>query len=133
MTTYPGLPGPKVDAFLTREDSRDHYDAGTEFHIGQIDMVSNTGTYLDTPFHRFPDGFDLADLDLAAMTGVPGICLRVDVQEITADLVHGLDGNGKALLLATGWDRYWRTDMYGDAVGCCRMGVYLLPPRSVTT
>jgi kynurenine formamidase len=115
MTTYPGLPGPMVGAFLTRESSRDHYDAGTEFHIGQIDMVGNTGTYLDTPFHRFPDGFDLADLDLASVAGVPGVCLRVDVQEITADLVDGPDLSGRALLLATGWDRHWRTEMYGDA------------------
>jgi arylformamidase len=115
MTTYPGLPGPKVGAFLTRESSRDHYDAGTEFHIGQIEMVGNTGTYLDTPFHRFPDGFDLADLDLASVAGVPGVCLRVEVQEITADLVDGLDVDGRALLLATGWDRHWRTDVYGDA------------------
>jgi arylformamidase len=114
MTTYPGLPGPKVGAFLTRESSRDHYDAGTEFHIGQIEMVGNTGTYLDTPFHRFPEGLDLADLDLASVAGVPGVCLRVDVQEITADLVDGVDVSGRALLLASGWDRHWRTDMYGD-------------------
>jgi kynurenine formamidase len=114
MTTYPGLPGPKVDAYLTREDSRDHYEAGTEFHIGQIEMVGNTGTYLDTPFHRFPDGFDLADLDLASVAGIPGMCIRADVQEVTADLVDDLDLRGKALLLATGWDRHWRTDTYGD-------------------
>jgi len=115
MTTYPGLPGPKVDAFLTREDSRDHYETGTEFHIGQIELVGNTGTYLDTPFHRFTDGFDLADLDLGSVAGVPGICIRADVQEIAADLVDGLDVSGKALLLSTGWDRHWRTEMYGDS------------------
>jgi len=83
MTTYPGLPGPEIGAFLTRESSRDHYDQGTEFHIGQIEMVGNTGTYLDTPFHRFSDGYDLADLDLAVVAGVPGVCLEVDVQEVT--------------------------------------------------
>ncbi len=114
MITYPGLPGPKVDAYLTRESSRDHYEAGTEFHIGQIEMVGNTGTYLDTPFHRFPDGFDLADLDLGSVAGIPGMCIRTEVQEITADLVDDLDVGGKALLLATGWDRHWRTDTYGD-------------------
>ena len=115
MTTYPGLPGPKVGAHLTREDSRDHYEAGTEFHIGRIEMVGNTGTYLDTPYHRFPDGFDLADLDLGSVAGVPGICIQTDAQEITADLFDDLALRGKALLLATGWDRHWRTDMYGDA------------------
>ncbi len=114
MVTYPGLPGPKIDAFLTREDSRSHYDAGTEFHIGSIEMVGNTGTYLDTPFHRFPDGFDLADLDLSSVAGVRGVCVRTDDPEITADVVAGLDLTGKALLLATGWDRYWGSNTYGD-------------------
>jgi arylformamidase len=115
MTTYPGLPGPTVGAHLTREGSRDHYEAGTEFHIGQIEMVGNTGTYLDTPFHRFPDGFDLAHLDLGSVAGVPGICIRIEGQEVTAEMVDALEVRGKALLLATGWDRHWRTDMYGDA------------------
>ncbi len=60
MITYPGLPGPVISPFMTREASREHYVAGTEFDIGRIEMVANTGTYLDTPFHRFADGFDLA-------------------------------------------------------------------------
>lgn len=114
MVTYPGLPGPTIDAFLTREDSRSHYDAGTEFLIGRIEMVGNTGTYLDTPFHRFPDGFDLADLDLSSVAGVPGVCVRTDGAEITAEAVADLDVAGKALLLATGWDRHWGSDAYGD-------------------
>ena len=114
MTTYPGLPGPEIGAFLSREDSRDHYDPGTEFLIGIIEMVGNTGTYLDTPFHRFADGYDLATLDLKSVAGVPGICLRVDVEEINSDHVADLDVAGKALLLATGWDRHWGTDAYGD-------------------
>lgn len=115
MVTYPGLPGPKVDAFLSREDSRSHYDEGTEFHIGRIEMVGNTGTYLDTPYHRFPDGFDLAELELDSVAGLPGICVEAGQQEITADVVADLDVAGKALLLATGWDRHWGTESYGDS------------------
>lgn len=115
MVTYPGLPGPKVDAFLSREDSRSHYDEGTEFHIGRIEMVGNTGTYLDTPYHRFPDGFDLAALELDSVAGLPGICVEAGQQEITADVVADLDVAGKALLLATGWDRHWGTESYGDS------------------
>lgn len=115
MVTYPGLPGPKVDAFLSREDSRSHYDEGTEFHIGRIEMVGNTGTYLDTPYHRFPDGFDLAELELDSVAGLPGICVEAGHQEITADVVADLDVAGKALLLATGWDRHWGTESYGDS------------------
>lgn len=115
MVTYPGLPGPKVDAFLSREDSRSHYDEGTELHIGRIEMVGNTGTYLDTPYHRFPDGFDLAALELDSVAGLPGICVEAGQQEITADVVADLDVAGKALLLATGWDRHWGTESYGDS------------------
>lgn len=115
MVTYPGLPGPKVDVFLSREDSRSHYDEGTEFHIGRIEMVGNTGTYLDTPYHRFPDGFDLAELELDSVAGLPGICVEAGQQEITADVVADLDVAGKALLLATGWDRHWGTESYGDS------------------
>ena len=65
MLTYPGLPGPEISDHMTREDSRSHYSPGTEFHIGRISMVANTGTYVDTPFHRFPDGADLAAVPLS--------------------------------------------------------------------
>ena len=76
MVTYPGLPGPVLSAHLTREASRERYAPGVEFHIGHISMVGNTGTYLDTPFHRFPDGWDLADLDLDAVAAVPGLLVQ---------------------------------------------------------
>lgn len=114
MVTYPGLPGPQITAFLTREGSRDHYDPGTEFHIGSIDMVGNTGTYLDTPFHRYEGGYDLADLDLASVAGVPGICVRAEGPVITTEHLTGIDVADKAVLLCTGWDRHWGTERYGD-------------------
>ena len=72
LVTYPGLPGPVISDHLSRESSRANYAPGYEFQIGRIEMVANTGTYLDTPFHRFADGHDLSGLDLARVAGVPG-------------------------------------------------------------
>lgn len=115
MVTYPGLPGPIIGDHLSRESSRDHYEAGTEFQIGKIEMVANTGTYLDTPFHRFAGGYDLADLQLESVAGVAGVCLRIESKVATADLFDGLDVSGRAVLLATGWDRHWGTEHYGDS------------------
>jgi len=114
MVTYPGLPGPEIGAHLTREASRAVYGEGTEFHIGRIEMVANTGTYLDTPFHRYPDGHDLSGLSLAACADVPGLCIRADGPAIGPDALDGLDVEHKAVLFATGWSRHWRTDRYGD-------------------
>lgn len=116
MITYPGLPGPVITDHLTRQESRSHYTEGTEFHIGRIDLVANTGTYLDTPFHRFADGFDLADLPLEKTANLPGVCLRVDGPEITMSIFDGLEIEGHAVLFATGWDRHWGTDHYGEPV-----------------
>jgi kynurenine formamidase len=113
--TYPGLPAPVVGAHLTREDSRSRYAPGYEFHIGRIDMVANTGTYLDTPFHRYADGHDLAGLDLARVVDVPGVLVDATaVQGAGADLLDGVDLAGRAVLFHTGWDRHWATEAYGD-------------------
>lgn len=113
MTTYPGLPGPKITDHLSREASRQTYAPGTEFNIGRIDMVANTGTYLDTPFHRYAQGYDLADLPLDSVAGVPGVCLHVDDQEVTPEHVSGIEGAQKAVLFHTGWDQHWGTERYG--------------------
>ena len=113
--TYPGLPGPVITDHLSREASRARYAPGYEFQIGRIDMVANTGTYLDTPFHRYPDGHDLAGLDLTRVAGVPGIVVdATGSQEAGADLLDGLDVAGRAVLFRTGWDRHWATETYGD-------------------
>ncbi|HEX2564871.1 MAG TPA: cyclase family protein [Acidimicrobiales bacterium] len=116
--TYPGLPGPVISDHLSRKASRQRYASGYEFQIGRIDMVSNTGTYLDTPFHRFPDGHDLSGLDPARVAAVPGIVVDGgDAQEIGPDAlatVEGLDVAGRAVLFRTGWDRHWGTDRYGE-------------------
>jgi arylformamidase len=114
MITYPGLPGPVITDHLSREESRSHYAEGTEFHIGRIEMVANTGTYLDTPFHRFADGFDLAGLPLERAADLPGVCLPATGPEITPGILDGVEIAGRAVLFATGWDRYWGTEAYGD-------------------
>lgn len=117
MTTYKGLPGPAICDFWTREGSAANYEDGSSFQIGRIDMVANTGTYLDSPFHRFADGADLADLDLASLAELDGIVVRRPFENgIATDAAHfgELDVRGKAVLVHTGWDRHWRTDRYGE-------------------
>ena len=115
MITYKGLPAPLVCDHLSRERSRDIYAEGTEFHIGRIDMVANTGTYIDTPFHRYADGHDLAGLPLGRVADVPGIVVRVEGMHGPAVDWHTfapLDVTGKAVLVQTGWDRRWGSDAY---------------------
>lgn len=114
MITYKGLPAPVITDHLTREDSRKHYAPDTEFHIGKIEMVANTGTYLDTPFHRYARGKDLAQLELYAVANLDGLVVRCSETEINADVFSGLEVKGKAVLLHTGWDKHWRTDEYSS-------------------
>lgn len=116
LVTYPGLPAPQIDEYLSRVASRARYAPGTEFSIGRITMVANTGTYLDTPFHRFADGFDLTGLKLEQLVDLDGVLVRVvgaSGRSIAADRFTGLDVDGKAVLIHTGWDRHWATPEYG--------------------
>jgi arylformamidase len=119
MITYRGLPAPIVCDFLSRERSRDHYAPGTEFQIGHISMCANTGTYVDSPFHRFADGADLAALSLDALAQLDGVVLRATEREgravDAAFLARALGGRGvrgRAVLVHTGWSAHWRTDRY---------------------
>jgi kynurenine formamidase len=114
MITYKGLPAPLICDFLSREGSRAHYAPGTEFQIGRIDMVANTGTYLDSPFHRFAQGKDLAELPLTSLAGLEGALVHVPAggRRISREVFEGLSLTGKAVLVHTGWDRHWRTDAY---------------------
>ena len=117
MITYPGLPGPRICDFWTREGSAANYEDGSSFQIGRIDMVANTGTYLDAPFHRYAEGTDLADLPLESLANLPGIIVRQPWdRDISVDIpaVDGREVRGKAVLVHTGWDRQWRTERYGD-------------------
>jgi arylformamidase len=114
MVTYKGLPAPLICDFLSREDSKSRYAPGTEFQIGRIDMVGNTGTYLDSPFHRYPDGDDLSDLKLDKLANLECVVAQVDSALRTVDTLplDARDVRGKAVLVRTGWDRHWRTDQY---------------------
>lgn len=112
MVTYPGLPGPIISAHLSREASCSEYAEGVEFHIGRIDMVANTGTYLDSPFHRYADGADLAGLDLAVLADLEAVVVRDQGSAIAPAAFHHLDVAGKAVLVDTGWSRHWATPAY---------------------
>lgn len=115
MITYKGLPAPLLCDHLSREQSRATYAEGTEFQIGKIEMVGNTGTYLDTPFHRYAEGYDLSALDLDRVSGVPAVLVRVAGQTgraIDWTAFAASDVGGRAVLVQTGWDRHWRTDQY---------------------
>jgi len=135
MVTYPGLPAPSISDHLTREASRDVYAAGTEFAIGAITMVGNTGTYLDSPFHRYENGADLAGLDLNTLVDLPTIVVHrrdvaaraVDVAELPDDIEAG-----SAVLIDTGWDRHFGTPAYGiDAPFLSEAATELLVSRGV--
>ena len=117
MVQYKGLPPPLITDYLTREASRKSYAPGTEFHIGRIDMVANTGTYLDSPFHRYSEGTDLAGLDLHSLANLDGLVVRWLNQTergIPPSALEDLDVKGKAVLFHTGWDMLWRTEDYSS-------------------
>jgi kynurenine formamidase len=115
MVTYRGLPAPLVCDYLSREQSRSHYAPGVEFHIGKVEMVANTGTYLDSPFHRYADGPDLAELPLESLAGLDAVAVRWDLsagRAVGEDAFRRVEVRGKAVLVQTGWDAHWRTDRY---------------------
>ena len=114
MITYPGLPAPEIGDHMTREDSRSHYAPGTEFHIGRISMVANTGTYLDTPAHRFVDGWDLSELPLERVVNVPLTLVHHRGPAIDAGVLEGMHVAGRAVLFRTGWAAHWGTEAYGS-------------------
>ena len=114
MITYSGLPGPIISDHLTREGSRQHYAEGTSFQIGKIEMVANTGTYIDAPFHRYQEGKDLSQLDLSSVANLDGLVIHAppNSRKITPDVFNDCDVGGKAVLIHTGWDRRWGTEPY---------------------
>lgn len=117
MTTYPGLPGPEITPYLTRAASRERYAPGTEFAIDRISMVGNTGTYLDSPYHRYAGGTDLADLPLASVADLPTVVVRLTgrgERGIDEPALAAHDVAGAAVLLHTGWDVHWGTERYGQ-------------------
>src|SRR6266496_4339174 len=128
MITYKGLPAPIICDFLSREASKKNYADGTTFHISKIELVANTGTYVDSPFHRFADGKDLSELPLSSLADLPGVVFRIDAargRAIGPSVFEGIDLAGKAVLVHTGWSAHWATEQYfeghpfltGDAAG----------------
>ena len=116
MTTYPGLPAPIISDHLSREAAHGVYAAGTTFQIGRIEMVGNTGTYVDAPFHRFAEGGDLASLPLERLADLDGLVVDAAKRQsraIDADRFRDLDLKNRAVLVHTGWDVHWRTEHYG--------------------
>lgn len=117
MVTYPGLPAPVVSDYLSREASRGRYAEGTRFQIGRIEMIANTGTYIDAPFHRFDGGIDLSGLPLGRLADVEGLVIDATGREgraIDEEYFQGLDLRDRAVLIRTGWDAHWRTPQYGE-------------------
>lgn len=114
MITYKGLPAPIVCDFWSREHSKQFYAEGTTFQIGKIEMVANTGTYVDSPFHRYENGKDLSELPLSSLADLDGVVIRIPagMQSIDRSIFGNIALKGKAVLIHTGWDRYWRTDQY---------------------
>ena len=144
LVTYPGLPGPEITAHLSHEQSRGRYSPGTEFAIGRISMVGNTGTYLDSPYHRFAGAPDLAGLPLESVAALPVTVVRLDGGDrassgdrasggnraISADAIAAAEVTGRAVLLQTGWSRHFGTEAFGhDAPFLTWVGALLLAAR----
>ena len=115
MITYPGLPAPKIRDWLSREASNARYAPGTTFQLGMIDLLANTGTYIDAPSHRYAEGKDFAGYALEAVANLNGVVVHGADRgrAIDADVFGGVEVRGKAVLVHTGWARYWRTERYG--------------------
>lgn len=129
LITYKGLPAPIICDFLSRKKSREHYAPGTQFQIGKIEMVANTGTYLDSPFHRYEDGKDLSELELSSLANLDGVVARAmgkgeegkeqdargkAPKAIDTEAFRRLDVKDRAILIHTGWAQHWRTEKYFD-------------------
>ncbi|HKA59426.1 MAG TPA: cyclase family protein [Gemmatimonadales bacterium] len=119
MVTYRGLPAPAVSDWLSREASRSRYGPGTTFQIGKIELLANTGTYIDAPFHRYADKPDVAGYPLEAVADLPAIVIRAaqrasGARALDAEHFARHDVKRKAVLVQSGWDVHWRTDTYAD-------------------
>jgi len=118
LITYKGLPAPIICDYLSREKSREFYEGGTEFQIGKIEMVANTGTYVDCPFHRYAGGKDLSQVGLERFADLEAIVIRADHKKklaIDESFFTGKELRGKAVLVHTGWDTNWNTERYFES------------------
>ncbi len=113
--THRGLPAPIICDYLSREASRTRYASGTEFHIAKIEMVANTGTYIDCPFHRFADGRDFSQIGIEQLADIDAVVVRAERRDslaIGVEYFRGLQIGNRAVLVHTGWDRHWNTQEY---------------------
>lgn len=113
LITYKGLPAPVICDFLSREDSKGKYEEGTEFQIGKIEMISNTGTYIDCPFHRYGHGKDLSEVQLEAFANLDAVTIdATGVIEVGIEFFQNLEIRNKAVMVHTGWSKNWNTEAY---------------------
>ena len=115
LITYKGLPAPHICDYLSREQSKNNYDGDTSFQIGKIEMVTNTGTYIDCPFHRFADGNDTAQTALKSFAELDAVMIHIPFTEtlkITEDHLKNREIRNRAVLIQTGWDKHWNTELY---------------------
>ncbi len=115
LITYKGLPAPLICDYMSREASKQFYDEGTSFQIGKIKMVANTGTYLDSPLHRFQEGKDISELDLSGLAELEAVVVRAEGMSgraVDRQSFVPIDVVGKAVLVHTGWAKHWATDQY---------------------
>lgn len=113
LVTYKGLPSPIICDYLSREQSKANYESGTEFQIGKIEMVTNTGTYIDCPFHRFEHGKDLSEMELERFADLDAITINAEnATEIGKSYFTGKEIRNRAILVYTGWAKHWNTPQY---------------------
>ncbi len=115
LITYKGLPAPIICDYLSRENSKQFYEQGTEFQIGKIEMVTNTGTYIDCPFHRFEQGKDSSEISLDHFAELDAVVIRIpfsETLEITEEHLKNREIRNRAVLIHTGWDKHWNTELY---------------------
>jgi len=118
LITHPGLPAPSISDFLSREQSRERYEEGTSFQIARVEMVVNTGTYVDAPFHRFVNGRDIASLSLQSLADLDGVVIRATERSsrvVDPSFFREADIRDKAVLIHTGWSEHWGEPAYAEA------------------
>ncbi len=113
LITYNGLPAPIICDYWSREQSRHNYAEGAEFQIGKIEMVGNTGTYLDSPFHRYADGKDLSELPLESVAELDGVVIHAaGIRVIGVEAIQKINVKNRAVLFHTDWSQHWNTENY---------------------
>lgn len=112
ISVYPGFPQPKIETYLSHEDSRVHYDGKAEFHINQVEFVASTGTYIDSPYHRHKGKRMISDLHLSELVDIPSVIVDHDLRDGRGVQIGDLEVSGKAVLFRTGWSSKWKTDEY---------------------